>query len=164
MEHRRRTRENAVAGWGGYQKPKKTKEQIAAERRRELGAKYFSDIDELIAIAAKCRMKPKKLPPAPHPDDDLQAPPESLVGPCQSHVAAFRAMRAAKAEDVVLQRLARAGSAAPVAEPEAPYVDPITARLAAQRAYYKKRRPPPKAVKPAPKGTRSVLKRRKHYV
>jgi hypothetical protein len=36
-----------MPGWGGYQKPKKTKQQLALERRRELGVKYFSPIDEL---------------------------------------------------------------------------------------------------------------------
>jgi hypothetical protein len=60
------TTENAVAGWGGYQKPKKSKQQIDLERRRELGMKLPSDVAELQAIAAKSRKKPKNsADPAP---------------------------------------------------------------------------------------------------
>jgi hypothetical protein len=99
--------ENAVAGWGGYQKPKKSKVQIDLERRRELGMKYPSNTSELIAIAAKCRSKPKKCPPAPHPDDI--AP--SVTGPCQLQVASMKARRAGTAvrdhEPCVDQRQAK---------------------------------------------------------
>jgi hypothetical protein len=43
MKHRRRQYgETLMPGWGGYQKRKKTKHQIALERRRERGAKYFT--------------------------------------------------------------------------------------------------------------------------
>jgi hypothetical protein len=88
-------------GWGGYQKPKKSKEQLDLERRREPGKKFRSDTSELIAIAAKSKVKVKKLAPTPHPDDDLQAAPESFVGPCQLHVANMKAWRAAKAAGTV---------------------------------------------------------------
>jgi hypothetical protein len=61
-------------GWGGFVRKPKTKAELAAERRRELGEKYFSAIAELQAMVAKCRMKPKKFPPAPHPDDIITDP------------------------------------------------------------------------------------------
>jgi hypothetical protein len=83
-------------GWGGYQKPKKSKQQVALERRRELGNKFFTPIDELQHLAATARVKVKRLPPAPHPND--VAPRESdapITGPCQDHVDYFRAWREA---------------------------------------------------------------------
>jgi hypothetical protein len=43
MEHRRQQYgETLIPGRGGHQKRKKTKQQIALERRRERGAKYFT--------------------------------------------------------------------------------------------------------------------------
>jgi hypothetical protein len=51
-------------GWGGYQPRTKSQEQLAVERRRELAKKFPGDISELVAIAAKTRKKPKRLPPA----------------------------------------------------------------------------------------------------
>jgi hypothetical protein len=115
------------AGWGGYQKPKKSKEQLDLERRRELGKKFHSDTSELIAIAAKSKVKVKKPAPTPHPDDDLQAAPESFVGPCQLHVANMKAWRAAKAAGTVAMQ-----------EDERVF-DQRQAKLAAVRAYNRKR-------------------------
>jgi hypothetical protein len=80
-------------GWGGFVRKPKTKGELAAERRHELGEKYFSAIAELQAIVAKCRMKPKKFPPAPHPDDIITDPAPSVTGPCQLHVASMKARR-----------------------------------------------------------------------
>jgi hypothetical protein len=84
-------------GWGGFVRKPKTKAELAAERRRELGEKYFSAFAELKAIVAKCRMKPKKFPPAPHPDDIITDPAPSVTGPCQLHVASMKARRAGSA-------------------------------------------------------------------
>ena len=82
-----------MPGWGGFVRKPKSKAELALERRRDLGMKFPSDIAELQAIAAKCRMKPKKLPPAPHPDDIITDPAPSVTGPCQLHVASMKARR-----------------------------------------------------------------------
>jgi hypothetical protein len=116
------TTENAVPGWGGYQRPKKSKEQIDLERRRELGKLFPSDISELQAIAAKCRKKPKKLPPAPHPDDIITDPAPSVTGPCQLHVASMKARRAGTA-----------------VQDDEPRVDDRREKLEASRAYHRAR-------------------------
>jgi hypothetical protein len=87
------TTENAVAGWGGYQKPKKTQSEIDLQRRRELGMKHLDDIETLQAIAAKSRKKITRLPPVP---EEPPAPVEALVGPCQEHVQHWKAVRVAK--------------------------------------------------------------------
>src|SRR5271169_1669407 len=117
-----------MAGWGSYQPRKKSPAALALERRRELGLKFPSDIDELIALAAKCRKKPKVLPPAPHPDDDTPDLAPTVVGPCQAHVANVKAWRAAKA-----------ARAAPVVVEEEPYVDERDKKLAAAREYNRER-------------------------
>jgi hypothetical protein len=56
--------------------------------------KFPSDTAELVAIAAQCRKKPKRLPPAPHPDDIITDTAPSVTGPCQLHVASTKARRA----------------------------------------------------------------------
>jgi hypothetical protein len=114
--------ENAVAGWGGYQKPKKSKQQLDLERRRELGMKFPSDTAELQAIAAKCRRKPKRLPPAPYPDDIITESAPSVVGPCQLHVASTKARRTGKA-----------------VQDDEPHVDERQTKLEASRAYHRAR-------------------------
>ncbi len=82
-------------GWGGYKPRKKTKEMLAIERRRELAKQFPGGIDELIALAAACRKKANKLPPAPHPDHEVIIDPApSVIGPCQRHVASMKAWRA----------------------------------------------------------------------
>jgi hypothetical protein len=48
-----------MPGWGGYQPRKKTKEQLAVERRRALPKQFPGDISELVALAAVCRKKPR---------------------------------------------------------------------------------------------------------
>jgi hypothetical protein len=58
-----------MPGWGSYVKPKKTKAELRIEARREYGKRWLSDIDELQRITATARVKVKRLPPAPHPDD-----------------------------------------------------------------------------------------------
>jgi hypothetical protein len=84
--------------WGSYVKTKKTKQQVALERRRELGAKYFTPIDELVSLAATAKVKVKRLPYVP-PEDPVASPPidpgAPVTGPCQAHVDYFRAWRAA---------------------------------------------------------------------
>jgi hypothetical protein len=72
-----------MAGWGSYQPRKKTPAEPALERRRELGLKFPSDVEELIELAANCRKKPKVLPPAPHSDDIIAESPPTVVGTCQ---------------------------------------------------------------------------------
>lgn len=59
---------------------KKTKSELTVERRRELAKQFPGILEELQAIAAKCRMKPKLPPPAPRPDaiDTAPAPPPSI--------------------------------------------------------------------------------------
>jgi hypothetical protein len=109
-------------GWGGFVRRPKSKSEPALERRRELGEKHFSDIAELQAIAAKCRMKPKRLPPAPHPDDIITDFAPSVTGPCQLHVASMKARRA--------------GSAV---QDDEPHVDDRKAKLEASRAYHRVR-------------------------
>ena len=83
-------------GWGGYVKPKKSKQQVALERRRELGAKYFSPLDELQLIASTARVKVKKIPCVPPQDPVVVRDPEApLSGPCQTWVEGHRAWRKA---------------------------------------------------------------------
>jgi hypothetical protein len=48
--------------------------------------KFYSDTAELVETAAKSKMKPKRLPPAPHPDDVAEHQP-AVMGPCQLQVA-----------------------------------------------------------------------------
>jgi hypothetical protein len=86
-----------MAGWGSYQPRKKTQAELAAARRHELGEKFPSGISELVSLAAKCRKKPKVLPPAPHPDDIIAESPPTVEGPCQSWVANMKAWRAGTA-------------------------------------------------------------------
>jgi hypothetical protein len=109
-------------GWGGFVRKPKSKAELALERRRELGKKYFSDIEELRAIAAKCRPKPKKLPPAPRTDDIISDHAPTVTGPCQLHVASMKAWRA--------------GSAV---QDDQPCVDARQAKLEASRAYHRAR-------------------------
>jgi hypothetical protein len=122
-------------GWGGFVRRPKTKSELALERRRELGEKYFSDIAELQAIAAKCRKKPKKLPPAPHPDDIIADPAPSVTGPCQLHVASMKARRAGTA-----------------VQDDQPCVDGRRAKLEASRAYHRARYKAKKAKLATPGG------------
>jgi hypothetical protein len=102
-----------MAGWGSYQPRKKSPAELALERRRELAKKFPSDIDELIALAAKCAKKPKRLPYVPPVDavNSAENSAEIVVGPCQLHVANMKAWRA---------------GIAPVIVEEAPYVDERT--------------------------------------
>ena len=109
-------------GWGGFVRRPKSKAELALERRRELGTRFPSDTAELIAIVAKCRMKPKKFPPAPHPDDIITDPAPSVTGPCQLHVASTKARRAAIAS-----------------KDDEPCVDQRQAKLEASRAYHRAR-------------------------
>jgi hypothetical protein len=109
-------------GWGGFVRKPKTKSELALERRRALGEKHFSDIAELQAIAAKCRKKPKKLPPALHPDDIITELAPSITGPCQLHVASMKARRAGTA-----------------VKDDEPCVDQRQAKLEASRAYHRAR-------------------------
>jgi hypothetical protein len=111
-----------VAGWGGYQKPKKSKQQLDLERRRELGQKYFSDIAELQAIAAKSKVRVKRLPPTPHPDEMIAVPAPSVTGPCQLHVASMKARHTGMAVQV-----------------DELCVDDRQAKLEASRAYHRAR-------------------------
>jgi hypothetical protein len=111
-----------MPGWGGFVRRPKSKAELALERRRELGEKYFSDIAELQAIAAKSRMKPKRLPPAQHPDDIIAEPPPSVTGPCQLHIASMKARRAGTA-----------------VQDDEPCVDQRQAKLEASRAYHRAR-------------------------
>jgi hypothetical protein len=118
-----------MPGWGGYQPRTKSQEQLAVERRRELAKKFPGDISELVAIAAKTRKKPKRLPPAPHPDDITEQfdPVPSVVGPCQLHVAHMRAWPATKTAGSVV-----------VVEDE-PYVSDREKKLQAGREYHRRR-------------------------
>jgi hypothetical protein len=118
-------------GWGNYAPRQKSNEQLALERRRELGKQFPGSLDELVQLAAKCKKKPKVLPPGP-PLDDVVAPAEpepALMGPCQEWTRHWKAVRAAKA----------AGQVEVVAEDE-PYVDERQQKLLASRAYYQKRK------------------------
>ena len=88
-----------MAGWGGYQKPKKSKQQLALERRRELGNKFFTPIDELRQLVASARVKVRRLPYVP-PEDPAVAsartdPDAPVTGPCQSWVDGHRRWREA---------------------------------------------------------------------
>jgi hypothetical protein len=107
-----------MPGWGGYQKPKKSQSEIDLERRRELGLRYYTPLEELQAIVAKSRVKVKKLPPVP---EEPPKPVEAFTGPCQAHVQNFKKHRAAKAAGKL-----------PVSAVE-PYVDPVIARREASR-------------------------------
>jgi hypothetical protein len=109
-------------GWGEYVRKPKSPAELALERRRELGMKFPSDIAELQAIVAKCRKKPKKLPPAPQPDDVITDPAPSVTGPCQLHVASTKARRAGLA-----------------VRDDEPCVDERQAKLEASRAYHRAR-------------------------
>jgi hypothetical protein len=89
-----------MGGWGGYVKPKKSKRQVALERRRALGEKYFTPIDELVSLAATTRVKVKRLPYVP-PEDPVVAaaradPDAPATAPCQSWVDGHRRWRAAE--------------------------------------------------------------------
>jgi hypothetical protein len=55
-------------GWGGYQKPKKSKDQLALER---LAKQFPGTQAELIELVAKCKKKVKLISPAPSIDDDF---------------------------------------------------------------------------------------------
>jgi hypothetical protein len=112
--------------WGNYAPRQKSNEQLALERRRELGDKFYSDIDELVQLAARCKKKPKVLPPGPPLVDDAPEPEPEVTGPCQLHVQHWKAVRAAKAAGQV-----------EVVEDE-PYVDERQRKLLASRAYYQK--------------------------
>jgi hypothetical protein len=76
-------------GWGGFVKPKKSKQQVALERRRELGVKFFTPIDELVSLAATAKVKIKRLPCVP-PEYLASRPPlypgAPTTGPCQTWV------------------------------------------------------------------------------
>jgi hypothetical protein len=115
--------------WGNYAPRQKSNEQLALERRRELGDKFYSDIDELVQLAARCKKKPKVLPPGPPLVDDAPEPEPEVVGPCQEWTRHWKAVRAAKA----------AGQVVVVVEDE-PYVDERQQKLLASRAYYQKRK------------------------
>jgi len=67
-----------MPGRGNYTPRKKTKSELAVERRRELAKQFPGTLGELQAIAAKCRMKPKLLPPASRPDAIDIDPPAPL--------------------------------------------------------------------------------------
>ena len=88
-----------MVGWGSYVKPKKSKQQVALERRRELGNKFFSPLDELRQLAAIAKVKVKRLPYVP-PEDPAVAsartdPDAPVTGPCQSWVDSHRRWREA---------------------------------------------------------------------
>ena len=86
-------------GWGGYKKPRKTKQQIALERRRELGNKFFSPIEELEQLVAKSRVKVKRLPCVPPEDPAIASartdPDAPSRGPCQDWIEGHRRWREA---------------------------------------------------------------------
>src|ERR1700709_122736 len=87
-----------MAGWGSYVKLKKTKQQLALERRRELGNKFFTPIDELRQLAATARVKVKRLPYVP-PDEPLASPSidpgAPFTGPGRAWVEGHRRWRKA---------------------------------------------------------------------
>jgi hypothetical protein len=56
---------------------------IDLERGWERGRKFYFDIAELQAIAPKCRLKPKKLPRAPHADDIITESAPPVTGACR---------------------------------------------------------------------------------
>jgi hypothetical protein len=118
-------------GWNGYQKPEKSQAELDVIRRHELGMKFYSDIDELVQLAAKSKKKIKLIPPAPHRDEDIAESREpAVMGPCQVHVAHMKAWRAAKAAGAVIAR------------DDGPYVSEREKKLAAARAYNKARYKP----------------------
>jgi hypothetical protein len=86
-----------MPGWGTYNK-KRAKKSKAAEplTRHELSRKFPGTLDELIKLAARCKMKPKRLPYSP-PEDQDPAPLPVAEGPCRDHVEAHRRWRAVKA-------------------------------------------------------------------
>jgi hypothetical protein len=115
-------------GWGRYIPRKKTKEQLAVERRRELAKQFPGTLEELQAIAARTRVKVKRLPAAPHRDDIItDSAPPSVVGSCQQHVAHMKAWHAAKSPGRVA-----------VLEDE-PYVSEREKKLQAGREYHRRR-------------------------
>jgi hypothetical protein len=114
-------------GWGNYAPRQKSNEQLALERRRELGNKFFSDIDELVQLAAECKKKPKVLPPGPPLVDDAPEPEPEVVGPCQEWTRHWKAVRAAKA----------AGQVTVEVVDDEPYVSEREKKLRASRAYYR---------------------------
>jgi hypothetical protein len=117
--------------WGNYQPRQKTPAELATERRRTLVEKFGAgDIDDLIALAAKCKKKVKLIPPAPRHDDDIPEPAPAFVGPCQLHVQHWKARRAAKAAGVVIEK------------DDGPHVSEREKKLAAARAYNKARYKP----------------------
>ena len=118
-----------MAGWGNYVKKSKTPAELDLQRRRELGLKHYSDIDELIAIASASKKKITRLPTAPNPDDDIYPAPEKVAGPCQQHVQFFKNRRAAIA----------AGKLPEVVVEDAPYVSEREAQLEASREYHRER-------------------------
>jgi hypothetical protein len=76
-----------MPGWGGYVKPRKHKQQVALERRRELGKKYFTPIGELISLAATARVSVKRLPYV-QPEDPRRNLPSA--GSCHTVLAVKR--------------------------------------------------------------------------
>jgi hypothetical protein len=55
-----------VAGWGNIgprKEREKSEAQVRSERRRELGKRFPSTIEELQEIAAKSKKRPKVIPP-----------------------------------------------------------------------------------------------------
>jgi hypothetical protein len=88
-----------MAGWGSYVKPKKSKQQVALERRRGLGNKFFTPIDELRQLAAPAKVKVKRLLYVP-PEDPAVAsartdPGVPVTGPCQAWIDGHRRWREA---------------------------------------------------------------------
>jgi hypothetical protein len=85
-----------MPGWNGYVKPQKSKQQVALERRRKLGERYFTPVDELLRIAATAKVKVKRLPYVAPEDPVVPRDPEAPTsGPCQTWVEGHRAWREA---------------------------------------------------------------------
>lgn len=114
---------SSAVGWGS--RSAMTPEQLDLKRRRELGLKHFTDISDLIAIAAQSTVRVQRLPPAPR-DDEHAEPVEEFFGPAQSHVQHFKNRRAATA----------AGKVVTVQEDE-PYVSDSEKKRLAGREYVK---------------------------
>jgi ABC-type uncharacterized transport system auxiliary subunit len=130
-----------MPGWGTYQKRKKTQAELAAERRRELAKQFPATLEELIAIAAGCKKRPKKIPNVP-PDDVTPDPDPAVTGPCQLHVARTRAYRVAKADGIAVK------------VDDEPVLSDRERMLAASRAYYQDHKAPLKAKRELKKAER----------
>ena len=124
-----------MPGWVTYNE-KRAKKSNAAEplTRHELAKKFPGTQDELIELAARCKMKPKKIPYAPHLDEMVSDPEPAFVGPCQVHVAHLKARRAA-GKPVVAEK------------DDEPCADERQRKLLTARAYHKARYVKKKAKK-----------------